>query len=476
MNPLDLPLVAGHIAHFVAAVDASDLARFACVSRTWRAAVSSCSSVTARDEAHVAGAIALLGPALRELRLAFPVAYHEDDNRPFLTLASFDGLDALPPNTVVLHDARDYTPSPLVPGYPALGWNYAAYLRCFALDYDAMLDKPAVRELRLDRFSPSYTRFPNDEVAVNPRLSLVGQLVIDDPHVFRDLPVATFTRHTALQELILTDWSDMLVELTEGTHARHLVVDMTNDWECERKLAAEMAAPRVRRLTYLFADIEHTHDLLQLLKGVHTYTDGLTLEFVETHECEYNDDDGTVYARALAVALASPSLRVGGRMDIDTTFAVSSLATPCDALLGAIAASARHNDQLHELRLRIDGVPEPGAGIRAIFNLPAHVHTLTVEVYIDRNFNIYVSDAFDITEIPEEVVNTLLSNGRRSHGWLWDALAQVDLPGVRALTVKCHINGSGGTPAAFTAAGIAVRRGCPQLRSLTLFFERNVQK
>lgn len=414
--------------------DAADLARFACVDRQRRKeAPASAAEVTVRNVKHVSGALRLAGACLRKLTLN-TLGWTVGEQG-----AIAGGIDGLVAGSVRLD---------VVGSLFRHGFGSQVLVTWAA----AMVARPAVRELRLDYFCV----WTEESVALlrHPKLVVTDTLAL----FFMDVGglAADIHRHAEVSTLQLEYCLNVTPALLAGTRARCL------KWEDIPPLTPEQAAAiacnaGIRQILFQLGNNtdEHTLSLAALLRRPHDYSDGVCVSFAHSSNRVYEANPAV--GRALAEAFASPSLRVGAHLEMDTTFAISAEAVPDDDLLAAIAACASRNKALKRLTVHIDGVPLPGNGARALLRLPEHVISVSVNTYEE-----------------ERMAYAPGSKVRRDNRWLWDALMGIDLPGATTLSLSVNYGMSESSePGVFRAAGVALARGVPNLIDLDVRFTQD---
>ena len=428
--------------------NAVDLAKLSCVDRQRRHdAIVGAAEVTVLKRDHVDGAIRLAGARLRKLTL----------NMKGWTLAQctpgLEGIDALAVGTVRVDVIDDPERPERVDGVIEDPVRLNRFMLTLFQWTDRMLANPVVRELRSSYFKV----WGADSVAYlrNPKLVITTTLAIFDLDVGGEDIAADVLRHAEVSTLRFFNCANVPPALLAGTRARRIEwVGMQPDPLTPEQATAIGCNHGVRELRFVF-DNENEHETLglaRLLRHPHDYSDGIHVSYEYTSNTVYEANPAV--GRALAEAFASPALRVGSHLEIDTMFAISSEAVPDDELLAAIAACASRNEALRRLVVQIDGVPLPGNGARALLRLPEHVADVSVSVYEE-----------------QRMAHAPGSDVRRDNRWLWDALNGIDLPGATALSLSIyHGLSERSEPAVFKAAGIALARGVPRLIDLDVRF------
>ena len=146
---------------------------------------------------------------------------------------------------------------------------------------------------------------------------------------------------------------------------------------------------------------------------------------------------------ALARALASPDLRVGGTL---------ALHLETDAAMEqAISTCIWQNPGVRTLHLKFLRAPPIDAA--GLLRLPEHV----------KHVDIMLCASFSANDVRYKC-NLNAGND----GWLWAALAGASMPGVRTLTLHQHAAITKRDASAYREAGAALRLGAPQLRELRI--------
>ena len=456
--------VAPFVVDFV--TDVASRCSFASVSRRFRSLARG-TSIVVEFEEHLRPQIWIAGDLLTD------VTIHVESHDELIGMTNVDvddlaGLDALPPGTV---DVR-------IVEKDVVRWvtlSDEGIDESITNAWRAILDKPAVRTLRL-----ANVHLDDDtaELMRNPKFVMDGTLNVASHFFFSDakqiydeasdIVPNILLRGCELHTLRLNEtWVPL--ELLTAMTARHVHlyhVSLPVSLPASAGLAEAIASNAcVKELTYAFEDAEDVLELATLLRLPHDYSDGITIETTCAETSGLVHEPDPEIGRRLAEALASPGLRVGRRLSVDTTFAISERGVPDDGLLVAIAGCAWRNEALREIDVDVSGVPWCGddgsPGGRALLQLPAHVTALSIRVFEEHSMD-YIVDGDVFFHPPGGL--------KRRNDWLWDALRHVDLPGVADLTLECHygILGILESESEYHACGLALALNAPNLRRLKI--------